>query len=285
MLDDATVRCWGFGGNGRLGYGNTTEVGDDEAPGSVGPVDVGVGRTVTQITAGDFHTCALLDDATVRCWGWGGNGRLGYGNTTNVGDDEVPGSVGPVDVGVGRTAVQIAAGDSHTCALLDEATVRCWGNGSFGQLGYGNTDSIGDDEAPGSVGPVDVGEATVPGAPTDVAVSGTDGGAEVSWAAPASDGGSPVMAYRVFRDGVQVHETADGTTLSFTDSGLSNGTEYDYEVAAVNFAGEGAKSSVVSATPRTVPGVPTGVAVSPTDSGADVTWAAPASDGGSPVSA
>jgi hypothetical protein len=69
----------------------------------VGPVDVGVGRTATQITAGTFHTCALLDDATVRCWGSGGSGRLGYGNPNTIGDDEAPGSVGPVDVGVGRT--------------------------------------------------------------------------------------------------------------------------------------------------------------------------------------
>ena len=156
LLDDDTVRCWGFGGDGRLGYGNTSTIGDTETPGSVGPVDLGVGRTAKAITAGTLHTCALLDDDTVRCWGFSGSGRLGYGNITNIGDTETPGSVGPVDLGVGRTAKAITAGGSHTCALLDDDTVRCWGLGTTGRLGYGNTDTIGDTETPGSVGPIDL---------------------------------------------------------------------------------------------------------------------------------
>jgi streptogramin lyase len=123
-----------------------------------------------------------------------------------------------------------------------------------------------------------------PGVPTSVTASGTDEGAEVSWSAPSSDGGSEVTSYVVYRDGVEVHETADGSTLSFTDSGLSNGTTYEYEVAAVNAAGEGAKSSpVAEATPRTVPGAPTSVTASGTDEGAEVSWSAPSSDGGSEV--
>ncbi len=157
LLDDGTVRCWGLGADGRLGYANTTSIGDDEKPGTVGPVDLGAGRTAVSVTAGGAHTCALLDDGSVRCWGLGADGRLGYGNTNNVGDDEVPGSVGPVDLGAGRTAVSVTAGGAHTCALLDNATVRCWGSGQFGQLGYGNTNNIGDDETPGSVNPVVVG--------------------------------------------------------------------------------------------------------------------------------
>ena len=157
LLDNATVRCWGSGDAGQLGYANTNDIGDNETPGSVGPVDFGAGRTAVAITAGFSHTCALLDDATVRCWGLGADGRLGYGNATTIGDSETPGSVGPVDLGVGRTAVALTAGGSHTCALLDNATVRCWGSGDAGQLGYANTDTIGDNETPGSVGAVDVG--------------------------------------------------------------------------------------------------------------------------------
>ena len=157
VLDDKSVRCWGSGGSGRLGYGNSNTIGNDEAPGSVGPVDLGAGRSATDISAGDAHTCALLDDGSVRCWGEGDGGRLGYGNTTDIGDGEAPGDVGPVDLGAGRSAVAISAGGSHTCALLDDGTVRCWGLGTNGRLGYGNTTSIGDTEAPGSVGPVDLG--------------------------------------------------------------------------------------------------------------------------------
>ena len=151
------VHCWGLGFTGQLGYGNTRNVGDDETPGSVGAVDLGSGHHATAIAAGDFHTCALLDDGSVRCWGFGADGRLGYRNLDNVGDDETPGSVGPVQLGAGRTATAITAGGAHTCALLDDASVRCWGFGQDGRLGYGNQDSIGDDETPDSVGPVDLG--------------------------------------------------------------------------------------------------------------------------------
>jgi len=157
VLDNGRVRCWGSGANGRLGYGSTDPIGDDETPGSVAPVDLGPGRTAQAITAGFSHTCALLDNGRVRCWGQGTNGRLGYGNTEQIGDDETPGSVGPVDLGAGRRVRAIAAGVAHTCALLDNGRVRCWGAGTFGRLGYGDTEQIGDDETPGSVDPVDLG--------------------------------------------------------------------------------------------------------------------------------
>ena len=127
VLDDATVRCWGYDGDGRLGYGNTDSVGVSQAPGTVGPVDLGPGRTAKAISAGDAHTRAVLDDATVRCWGSGFDGRLGYGDTANVGDVKTPGSAGPVKLGHGRTAKAISAGGAHTCALLDDGSVRCWG--------------------------------------------------------------------------------------------------------------------------------------------------------------
>ena len=110
---------------------------------------------VIQIAAGGDHTCALLDTGAVRCWGFGSDGRLGYGNTDNIGENETPASVGDVDVG--GTVLQIAAGGSHTCALLVGGAVRCWGVGSDGRLGYGNTDDIGDDETPASAGDVVVG--------------------------------------------------------------------------------------------------------------------------------
>jgi hypothetical protein len=49
--------------------------GDDETPGSVGPVDLGAGRTAAAISAGGGHTCAVLDGGDVRCWGFGSDGR------------------------------------------------------------------------------------------------------------------------------------------------------------------------------------------------------------------
>jgi alpha-tubulin suppressor-like RCC1 family protein len=158
VLNGGAVRCWGNGADGILGQGNTELVGDDETPASVGPVDFGAASEVTSVSTGFAHACALLDDGTVRCWGRGDDGRLGYGNTDTIGDDETPGSVGPVDLGAGRTATAITAGDDHTCALLDDRTVRCWGFAIMGQLGYGNRDDIGYGETmPAIAGPVDVG--------------------------------------------------------------------------------------------------------------------------------
>jgi alpha-tubulin suppressor-like RCC1 family protein len=166
-LDTGRVRCWGLGSSGQLGYGNTQSIGDNETPGSVGPIDLGAGRTARAIAAGFYHACAILDTGQVRCWGYSGEGQLGYGNTQYVGAFNTPGSVGPVDLGAGRTAVAITGGGRHTCAILDNGRVRCWGLGNVGQLGYGNTRNIGDNETPDSVGPVDLGAGR-----TAVAITG-----------------------------------------------------------------------------------------------------------------
>ena len=156
VLDDGSVRCWGAGLEGRLGYGNHSAIGDDETPGSVPPVNLGPGRTAVAISAGDRHTCALLRGGDVRCWGPAYAGQLGYGNTTYIGDDELPNSAGPVDLGSGRRALALSAGGQHTCARLDDASLSCWGYGGNGRLGYCNERNVGEDELPGTVGPVPV---------------------------------------------------------------------------------------------------------------------------------
>ncbi|MDQ6749911.1 MAG: hypothetical protein M3Z33_04035 [Actinomycetota bacterium] len=175
VLDDGTVRCWGYGGVGDLGYGNTLNIGDNETPDAAGPVPLGPQRTALAISAGQLHTCAVLDNGTVRCWGFGNNGRLGYGDTKTVGDIQTPDTMGPVDLGAGRTAVAISAGDSHTCARLEDGGVRCWGSGADGRLGYCSPNDIGDDEPPGAAGPLNL----KPG----------DGGA----VCPPPSGGSPTV--------------------------------------------------------------------------------------------
>lgn len=151
------VRCWGRGAFGRLGYGATTNVGDDEVPATLGNVDIG--GIAIDLAAGYEHTCAVLDGGAVRCWGRGVSGRLGYAATANIGDDETPSTAGDVDVG--GVAIQVVTGSQHTCALLEAGTVRCWGRGVEGQLGYGAVASIGDDETPATAGDIDLGEGAV----------------------------------------------------------------------------------------------------------------------------
>ena len=152
ILDNDKVKCWGGGGLGQLGYGDTTFRGN--MPNQMGDnlpyVDVGTGRTVKQISAGGIsHTCAILDNDKVKCWGSNYAGQLGYGDTNNRGDgpNEMGDSLPYVNLGTGRTAVAIGTGSfmaiGHTCAILDNDAVKCWGRNSYGQLGYGDQISRG----------------------------------------------------------------------------------------------------------------------------------------------
>ncbi|KIG16938.1 Molybdopterin oxidoreductase, iron-sulfur binding subunit [Enhygromyxa salina] len=153
LLHTGAVRCWGENTFGMLGYGHTDTIGDDEHPAAAGDIDMG--GIAVQLSAGYYHTCALLDTGAVRCWGSNIVGQLGIPGQQDVGDDEVPSSVSEVDIG--GKVVQITSGDAHNCALLDTGKVRCWGLNHRGQLGYGNTLDIGDDENPSLAGDVNLG--------------------------------------------------------------------------------------------------------------------------------
>ena len=103
-------------------------------------------RTATAIAAGLHHSCALLDNASVKCWGENGYGQLGIDNTTDMG--KTSGSMAQltgINLGTGRTATAISAGKYHTCAVLDNASVKCWGENGYGQLGIDNNTQMGDD--------------------------------------------------------------------------------------------------------------------------------------------
>jgi alpha-tubulin suppressor-like RCC1 family protein len=162
LLSDHSVKCWGSSGWGELGLGNTMSIGDDESPSSVGPISVTSipGVTVTAIAGGFNHLCALLSNGSVKCWGSGvnGTGGVGYGNGTIIGDDELPSSVGAISLTAtpGVTATAIACGTYHTCALLSDSSVTCWGWNAHGQLGSGNTNLVGDDEVPSSLPPASI---------------------------------------------------------------------------------------------------------------------------------
>lgn len=157
LLETGGLRCWGIGDNGFLGYGNEEDIGHNEAPSEV--ADVPLGGPAARLKLGLGSNCAVLETGAARCWGIGGVGALGYGNVQNIGDDETPESAG--DIAVGGPVAAISSGSLHTCALLEGGSVRCWGAGANGKLGYAGTDTIGDDEVPMVVGDVDIGGSAV----------------------------------------------------------------------------------------------------------------------------
>ncbi|NOK33289.1 RTX toxin [Corallococcus exercitus] len=163
MLNDGTVRCWGYGQFGQLGYESTNPVGDapTRLPYTAGAVKL-LGKA-TKLATGANHSCALLDSGLVRCWGQNNYGQLGYNSTNPVGDGEPVASYGYVNLG--GPAIRIAAGDNHTCAVMDTGGVRCWGLNQYGQLGLKRPDNVGDNEQPWQAGEVDMGGAKA----TDIA--------------------------------------------------------------------------------------------------------------------
>lgn len=143
------VRGWGSNGNGELGNNSTQNHGDGVGPAYAIANLVG---TPAAIAAGGRHSCVIYEDGDVSCWGRGSDGQLGLSTTESIGDNEYPSS--EATLSFAAPAVQIAAGDSHTCVLLENGDLHCWGSNSFGQIGLGYVDTIGDDELASEADPV-----------------------------------------------------------------------------------------------------------------------------------
>ena len=132
LLKDTTSRCWGMAEYGRLGNGVVAPYSQIPTPQPVRGLKNAVG--ISSSRDGMF-TCALRSDATVACWGWNAYGELG--NWDNEKEQEAtPYSVKAKWI---SGAKQIATSNNTACALLEDATVRCWGGSVYGEVGDGST--------------------------------------------------------------------------------------------------------------------------------------------------
>jgi len=162
LLGNGDVMCWGKNANGRLGLGTTDAVLDDGRD-ELAAVQLDV--PVDALAVGREHACVVQQGGAVRCWGAGGRGRLGYGmepmmSGNDVGDDELAVDLQPIQIG--GQALALTAGVEHTCALLVNGDVRCWGAFSEGRLGVpGLSEEIGDDEDPDTIAALDFGGLAV----------------------------------------------------------------------------------------------------------------------------
>ncbi|NOT78269.1 MAG: hypothetical protein HOP07_04625 [Bacteriovoracaceae bacterium] len=150
LFSTGQVKCWGANTQGQLGLGDTTSRGS--TVGSMGDnlpfVNLGTGRTAKQIFASNLSTCAILDNDLLKCWG---NGQLGIGSTSNYGNtsiltgDNIPTAIlGERKViSVSGSFLEWSAG--HRCALFSNGGVKCWGKNFYGELGVGNTLTLGDE--------------------------------------------------------------------------------------------------------------------------------------------
>ncbi|MCU0274267.1 MAG: fibronectin type III domain-containing protein, partial [Acidimicrobiales bacterium] len=165
------------------------------------------------------------------------------------------------------------------------ATITGLANGTAYEVRVAAVNGVG---ASAWTAPVTATPRTVPGAPGTPATAPNEGRVTLTWTAPSESGGAPVTDYviehrtlplgswTVFADTVTT-----GTTVSVT--GLVNGTAYELRVAAVNEAGAGAWSSIVSATPRTTASAPGTPVATVGNAQLQLGWTAPSSDGGAAI--
>ena len=170
VMAGGTVTCWGNNGYGRLGdYTETPR----SAPVSVWGINgLAPESTAVSVSAGDEHSCALLENGTVTCWGNNVYGQLGHPVDTDT-KSLFPVAVSEITgASASSTAIAVSAGGGHSCAVMATGAVKCWGLNTYGQLGDGTTNA-----------------SSVP-----IAVSGITGADAASTALSVSAGGDHTCA-------------------------------------------------------------------------------------------
>eukprot|EP01083_Nonionella_stella_P068483 181840_1 len=157
------VKCWGNNYYMQLGYGDNVDRG--KAPNQMGDylpeIDLGLGFTPIQLGFSNSaaHTCAISDANKLKCWGMNYDtqvGRSGSGSLMGQWLTET-------ELGSGFAPTEVVLGWWFTCALSANYNVKCWGDGQFGQLGYGDASGRGGSGTMGDSLPnIDLGSDFVP---------------------------------------------------------------------------------------------------------------------------
>jgi hypothetical protein len=174
--------------------------------------------------------------------------------------------------------------------VFQAATIQwSWGLDNYGGTSMVNagvqrvTQNIIDNFTAGAPPP----PPTPPGAPTGVSGTAQNAAVALTWSAPASNGGAPITGYRVtpyIGATAQPAVLTGSSATSYTVTGLTNGTAYTFKVAAINSAGTGSDSTASAAvTPLALPGAPTAVVGTAGNGQVALSWTAPSSNGGSPI--
>ena len=207
----------------------------------------------------------------------------------------------PADNGSAITGYQVSLDGGHSWQPLDTsgsdpitATLAGLTNGTTYAVAVRAVNDVG----PGpSAAPQDTTPATVPGPPTDVTVVRAGAGTvAVSFTAPANDGGEPITGYAVtdWQNGLPDRtQQCAASPCQFT--GLTDGQPYAFTLHAINAVGGGDESSLMGGetganlppapvvTPATTPDAPTGLAVTSGNGSLGLSFTAPVSDGGDPI--
>ena len=137
------MKCWGLNTDGQLGQGDTiysigsstNTMGDN-----LTNIDLGTDFNVTEIRCGSAHVCALSIDATIKCFGLNIEGQLGLGDnlTRGFSPDDMGDNLFPVDLGIDFQPQMLGIGGWHSFAVSINGTMKAWGFGGYGNLGYGD---------------------------------------------------------------------------------------------------------------------------------------------------
>jgi surface protein len=129
VIVDGTVMCWGQNTYGAIGDGTTAYKSSAEKV-----INLPAGNPVTSVSCGSFHTCVTLQDGGVMCWGYNHMGQIGQVGQADgkIGEHfsaQTTSTSSPPNEAIYGidSAISVSAGNSHTCAALEDGSMRCWG--------------------------------------------------------------------------------------------------------------------------------------------------------------